>query len=259
MEHTMAKSMKTTSVKTVDQYLDTVPEEARITLEKLRASIRSAAPKAEEVISYGIPTYKLNGSLIGFGAASKHCGLYVMSYAVMDEFKNDLQGYDTATSTIRFPFDKPLPATLVKKIVHARIKENDALKTEKGKNKVTAVNNAEDKGVSDFMNKLKHPFKAEVEAVRSIIKKANKNIAERIKWKAPSYYYKEDIVTFNLREEKQVHLVFHHPAIVKIKSRLLEGNYDKRRMTYFKTMAGIKANKKELGRIINELVKAIEK
>lgn len=255
----MAKSMKTTSVKTVDQYLDTVPEEARVTLEKLRANIRSAAPKAEEVISYGIPTYKLNGSLIGFGAAGKHCGLYVMSYAVMDEFKNELKKYDTATSTIRFPFDKPLPTTLVKKIVQARIKENDALKAKKNKNKVTAIKNAEDEGVTDFMSKLKHPFKAEVEVVRSIIKNANKNIAERIKWKAPSYYYKEDMVTFNLWEKKQVHLVFHHPAIVKIKSRLLEGNYDKRRMTYFKTMAGIKANKKELVRIINELVKAIEK
>jgi uncharacterized protein YdhG (YjbR/CyaY superfamily) len=255
----MAKSMKATSVKTVDQYMDTVPEEARVTLEKVRASIRSAAPKAEEVISYGIPTYKLNGSLIGFGVASKHCGLYVMSYEVMDEFKSDLKKYDTATSTIRFPFDKPLPATLVKKIVQARIKENDALKAKKSKNKVTAIKSAEDEEVAGFMNKLKHPFKAEVEAVRSIIKNANKNIAERIKWKAPSYYYKEDMVTFNLWEKKQVHLVFHHPAIVKIKSPLLEGNYDKRRMTYFKTMDEIKANKKELVRIINELVKAIEK
>ena len=109
------------------------------------------------------------------------------------------------------------------------------------------------------MGKLKHPFKAEVEAVRSIIKEANKNIGERIKWGAPSYYYKEDIVTFGPPRNGKVLLVFHHPAIVKIKSGLLEGDYRDRRLVYFDNMQTIKQNKKELERIMNELVKAIDK
>ena len=72
--------------------------------------------------------------------------------------------------------------------------------------------------VQEYMTGLRHPLKAEMEAVRLIIKNADKRISERIKWKAPSYYYKEDMVTFNGWATKNVHLVFHHPAIVKIKS-----------------------------------------
>jgi hypothetical protein len=99
--------------------------------------------------------------------------------------------------------------------------------------------------VNDWMNKLEHPLKAEINAVRKIIKESNSNINERIKWNAPSYYSKEDIVTFN------------HPTIVKIKSALLEGDYKDRRMLYLPDMKAVKANKKELQRIINESVQLI--
>ncbi len=111
--------------------------------------------------------------------------------------------------------------------------------------------------VNEYMTKLKHPLKDEIESVRKIIKSSNSSISERIKWNAPSYYCTEDIVTFNPRNHKTVHLVFHHPAIVKIKSPLLLGDYKDRRMTYFKDMKEIKANRKELERIMNELVKKI--
>lgn len=109
--------------------------------------------------------------------------------------------------------------------------------------------------VNDYMKRLKHPLKAEMEVVRSIIKNADKRILERIKWSAPSYYYKEDMVTFNGWATKNVHLVFHHPAIVKIKSDLLEGDYKDRRMMYFTDMTDIKKKKKELEKIVKELVK----
>jgi hypothetical protein len=112
--------------------------------------------------------------------------------------------------------------------------------------------------VEAFMGKLKHPLKAEIEAVRAIIK-GNKKISERVKWNAPSYYYKEDLVTFNPRADKHVHLVFHHPHIVKIKSPLLEGDYKDRRMTYFTDMKAVRAGKKELERIVGELVKMLDK
>jgi len=111
--------------------------------------------------------------------------------------------------------------------------------------------------VIEWMNKLDHPLKAEIDAVRKIIKESSKNIRERIKWNAPSYYTSADIVTFNHRATKHVHLIFHHPTIVKIKSPLLEGDYKDRRMLYLPDMKAVKANKKELQRIIQESVQLI--
>jgi uncharacterized protein YdhG (YjbR/CyaY superfamily) len=113
--------------KNVDEYLARVPEPARSTLNRIRAVIRSAVPPdATEVISYRIPTFKYKGSsLLGFAAFSNHCSLFPMSLAVMETFKNELKGFDTSKGTIHFPVDKPLPAGLVKRIVKARILENE--------------------------------------------------------------------------------------------------------------------------------------
>lgn len=111
--------------------------------------------------------------------------------------------------------------------------------------------------VKDWMNKLEHPLKMEIDTVRKIIKESDQTIHERIKWNAPSYYTSADIVTFNHRATEHVHLIFHHPSIVKIKSTLLEGDYKDRRMIYLPDMKAIKANKKELQRIIKESVQLI--
>lgn len=113
--------------------------------------------------------------------------------------------------------------------------------------------------VNEYMDKLEHPLKAEIELLRTIIKDANPKISERIKWNAPSYYYKEDLVTFNPRATNHVHIVFHHEAIVKIHSKLLEGDYKDRRMVYLRNMEEVKATKKELERIMNALVNFMEK
>ena len=107
--------------------------------------------------------------------------------------------------------------------------------------------------VDVFMLELEHPLKAEIEAVRTIIK-SNRKIAERVKWNAPSFFYVEDLATIHVKAKQYVHLIFHHPAIVKIKSAFLEGDYKDRRMMYFENMKEVKARKKELSRIINELV-----
>jgi hypothetical protein len=104
-----------------------------------------------------------------------------------------------------------------------------------------------------------HPLLAEVEALRGILKKSSAKLNERIKWNAPSYYYKEDIVTFGPRKENKVLLVFHHPYIVKIKSELLEGDYKDRRLAWFSNMKEIKSNKKNLTNIMKLLVEAIDK
>ena len=109
----------------VDEYLASVPKEVRTTLERLRKTIKAAAPMASEGISYQMPMYKHHGMVVGFAAFKNHCSIFPGA-AVMDAYKEELKPYDTSKGTIRFPANKPLPATLVKKLVRARIKENEA-------------------------------------------------------------------------------------------------------------------------------------
>jgi uncharacterized protein YdhG (YjbR/CyaY superfamily) len=109
----------------VDEYLSRVPKDARTTLEKLRRTIKAAAPMASEVISYHMPMYKHHGMVVGFAAFKDHCSIFPGA-AVMDAYKEELKPYDTSKGTIRFPANKPPPAALVKKLVRARIKENEA-------------------------------------------------------------------------------------------------------------------------------------
>jgi uncharacterized protein YdhG (YjbR/CyaY superfamily) len=112
--------------------------------------------------------------------------------------------------------------------------------------------------VDEFLENLSHPLKAEVEAVRSIIKGVNKDINEEIKWKAPSFNYKgEYLVTFNLQDEKRIHLVFHNSQISKIKSKLLEGDYKDRRMAYFADMRDIEAKRPLLEKALKDLIKLL--
>ena len=114
--------------------------------------------------------------------------------------------------------------------------------------------------VDEFLENLSHPLKAEVEAVRSIIKGVSKDIHEEVKWNAPSFNYKgEYLVTFNLRETKRIHLVFHNPQIAKVKNDLLEGDYVDRRMVYFVNMKDIKTNKSLLEKALKDLIKLQKK
>jgi uncharacterized protein YdhG (YjbR/CyaY superfamily) len=113
--------------------------------------------------------------------------------------------------------------------------------------------------VERFMHDLEHPLKAEIEAVREIIKNTDEKIRERIKWNAPSYYTTADLLTFNPRLTTRVHLIFHNIAIVDVKSDLLEGIYKDRRMTYFDDMADVIAKKPELVRVLQELIMLAEK
>jgi len=107
--------------KTVDEYLARVPEPARGTLNKIRAAIKAAAPKdATETISYGIPAFRHKEVLVWFAAFADHCSLFPTG-AMIDKFKDDLVGYTISKGTIQFPLNKPLPASLVKKMVKARV------------------------------------------------------------------------------------------------------------------------------------------
>lgn len=107
--------------KTVDEYLAAVPQPARGTLDKIRASIRSAVPpETIEAISYGIPVFKYKGSLVWFAAFSNHCSLFPTA-SVIEKFKSELKGFSTSKGTIHFPNDQPLPPALIKKMVKARL------------------------------------------------------------------------------------------------------------------------------------------
>jgi uncharacterized protein YdhG (YjbR/CyaY superfamily) len=114
-----------TNARTIDEYLAALSDDKRAALEKLRKTIRAAAPKAEECISYQIAAYRQNGMLVGFGATATHCAFYLMSSSTLEAYKDELEDYDTSKGTIRFQADKPLPAALVRKLVKSRIAEND--------------------------------------------------------------------------------------------------------------------------------------
>ena len=115
----------TAKPQTHDEYLAAVSEDKRAALEELRKTIHEAAPGAVECISYGLPAFRLDGrNLVAYGAAAKHCALYPMSAATVEAFQEELKDYSTSKGTIRFQVEDPLPASLVRKLVVARIAEN---------------------------------------------------------------------------------------------------------------------------------------
>ncbi len=258
-----------TSIKSVDDYLKDLPQNVRLVLEKLRSTIKSVAPKAEEAISYGMPGYKYYGALVYFAAFKNHCSFFPGSSQIIKRF-DELSEYRTSKGTIQFTVDKPLPAALVKKIVKARMEENETRywtrQSNKSAKKITKVVDKkadnglskEEKQVVEYMSKLKGKQKDDVEVVRKLIKKSNAKLIERIKWNAPSYYYKQDIVTFGPYKKDKLLLVFHHPSVVNVKSELLEGDFKDRRLVYFKDAKEAEKKKKELSRIINEIINQID-
>ncbi|HJS53491.1 MAG TPA: DUF1801 domain-containing protein [Chitinophagaceae bacterium] len=138
--------------------------------------------------------------------------------------------------------------------------------------KTKSTTQTETEQVKEWMSKLDAELRPAINAVRKIIKMAGPELNERIKWNAPSYYYKparrndfshsggEDIVTFGpARSKDKIILVFHHPDIIKIKSGLLQGNYKDRRLVYLNSLKDVKEAKKELERIIKESVQLLDK
>jgi uncharacterized protein YdhG (YjbR/CyaY superfamily) len=126
----MRKAAKTEKVpKTVEEYLDRVPEPQRSTLKRVRALIQSVLPEeATEVISYRMPCVKYKGMLVGYAAFADHCSLFGMSSTLLGPMKEDLKNYSTSKGTIRFAVDKPLPAALIKKLLKAALAAKDAPK-----------------------------------------------------------------------------------------------------------------------------------
>jgi uncharacterized protein YdhG (YjbR/CyaY superfamily) len=109
----------------IDEYLAVLSSDKRAALQKLRKTIRAAAPEAQECISYGLAAFRLGGRpLVAFGATAAYCAFYPMSSTTVASHRDELRDYDTSKGTIRFPANEPLPAALVRKLVKARIAEN---------------------------------------------------------------------------------------------------------------------------------------
>src|SRR5579859_3152064 len=112
------------SSREIDDYLAKIPEPKRATLQKLRQTIREIIPNAEEVISYGMPGFRLNGKVIaGFAAFKNHLAYLPHSGSVFTELRDELAGYASTEGSLHFPIDKPLPKALVKKLIAARLKQ----------------------------------------------------------------------------------------------------------------------------------------
>jgi uncharacterized protein YdhG (YjbR/CyaY superfamily) len=132
----MAISTKKAAAKNVDEYVQSFPAEVRPILEKVRQTIKAAAPKASEVISYQIPAYRLNGMLVYFGAWKNHIGFYPTGRGI-ETFKKELSVYEGAKGTVKFPLNKPIPFDMISKIVKYRVKENKKKLTLKKDNKLS--------------------------------------------------------------------------------------------------------------------------
>jgi uncharacterized protein YdhG (YjbR/CyaY superfamily) len=107
----------------IDNYIAAFPEKTRDLLEQLRVAIRKAAPRAEEVISYGMPAFRLNGILVYFAGCKNHIGFYPTASGIRT-FKDEISEYKSSKGAVRFPLDKPLPLELIAGIVAFRVTEN---------------------------------------------------------------------------------------------------------------------------------------
>ncbi len=273
---------KTGAAKNTDEYIKQFPPTVQKALEKIRKTVKAAAPGAEEVISYQMPALKYHGMLVYYAAWKTHIGFYPAA-SVVNDFKKDLAGYVVSKGTIQFPLDQPLPLGLISDIVKFRVLQNEEKFAEKKASKTSAgtssktgiattktaakqkttkaktVKPSDEEQVSNWLNQLEPEVRKEIDALRKIIKTSSSQLNERIKWNAPSYRYLQlDIVTFGPHKTHKLLLVFHHPEVVKIASPLLEGDYKDRRLVHFKSKADAEKNKKEIARIINEIIKSID-
>jgi uncharacterized protein YdhG (YjbR/CyaY superfamily) len=260
---------------TVDAYLKDLPKDQRAALEGLRKQIKALAPKAVEVISYGVPVFKLDGHpLVSIGAASKHCAFYVMSTTAMKPFTAELKPFKQGKGSIQFTPDAPIPATLVKALVRERIAENMLRWGSKATPRVArkaapagTKKPVEGRTVVDaLLASLDHPQKDVVEAVRAAIMKADKRMLERVKWNAPSFFHRDaagketDFAAFNLRAKGFVQLILLFPnGITADPTRLMQGDWKDRREARFTDRKDAESKKAALTKVVKAWLEIIER
>ena len=121
--------------KTIDEYIEDFPKDVQAILKRIRMTVHKAAPKAEETISYGIPTFKLYGNLVHFAGYKSHIGFYPTPSGI-EKFKKELSAYKGAKGSVQYPLDQPIPYELIARITKFRVKENlEKAKINAGKKK----------------------------------------------------------------------------------------------------------------------------
>jgi uncharacterized protein YdhG (YjbR/CyaY superfamily) len=248
------------SARDADAYLAKLRADKRATLEKVRKAIRAAAPDAEEDLSYGMPAFIQGKPIAGYSASAAHCSYFPMSGAITAQFQDELAKYEVSKGGFRFPIGKPPPATLIRKLVKARMAEIETVKPAK---KAVAADDA----VAAYLKALKHPLKKEIEAVRLIILGVSPAIGEGIKWNVPSFRTeKEWFAAFNVRAQESVQLVFHlgaktRPALKAFKladpNGLMKWLGKDRAMVTLGGGRDIPANRKALEAIVRAWIKQL--
>ncbi|PSL07279.1 iron chaperone [Cecembia rubra] len=122
--------MEKNTFETIDDYINAFPSETKRILQKIRETVREAAPEATESINYGIPTFKMHGNLVHFAAYKKHIGFYPAPSGI-EAFKKEVESFKTGKGTLQFPLDKPIPYNLISDIVQFRLEENKSRKPKK--------------------------------------------------------------------------------------------------------------------------------
>jgi len=131
----MQNIKQNSSIRSVIDYLNMLPDNLYMPLENIRQIIKSLVPDAEETIRYMIPVYKHKGLLVGYGASKNKCSFFVMSQDVLKEFEEEVKDFETTNVSIRFTLDKPIPNELITRIVMARVAENELKVITKRKSK----------------------------------------------------------------------------------------------------------------------------
>jgi uncharacterized protein YdhG (YjbR/CyaY superfamily) len=256
----------------VDRYIAGFPEAMQMILQELRTQLAQMVPAAEECVSYGIPTLKLEGNLVHYAGYKNHIGFYPGSSGI-EHFQKELSIYKNAKGSVQFPIDQPLPLDLVQKIVKFRVEENLGQAALKAPKKATPKPEKQtDKELVDAHIRQLDPESATcVERIRQIILSTDQTIGERIKWNNPSFYYTGEMKPFNPKEYKReiavlnlykgrLMVVFPSGGKVKDPSGILEGDYpDGRRIAVFKDLEDIKSKEAALRGVINDWLDQVEK
>lgn len=256
----------------IGQVSDKQVREDCSSLIKIMKKVTGEKPKmwGPSIIGFGSYHYKYESGhegemcLVGFSPRAGKISLYVKAGSEKAKpLLEKLGKHKAATGCVYIKKLEDVNVPVLEKIVALSVSElkkeypDQSSKTDKSKSiKPKSSDTAQ---IETYISKVAPALKDSVETLRKIIKGSDKRINERFKWNAPSYYFNEDLVTFGPIKNGRLLLVFHHPLIEKIKSPLLEGEYKGRRLMYFDDLKAIRSSKKELHRILGELVKGIER
>lgn len=231
----------------------------RKALDKLQVVIRKLAPSAVEGVNYGIAAYLIDGqSLVGLGVSETHLSFFPMTGHTVEQFRDELKAFSTSKGTIRFTPEKPLPATLVRKIVKVRLAELAAKPKKPAKSKSLQT----DPAVDALLKSLDHPAKKEIEAIRKIILGVDPAIREGIKWNSPSFRLDDWFATLNLHKGL-VRLILHAGAKAKQKDQtsvadpkgLLQWLAKDRAMVTFDSEKDFKAKRTALASVVKQWIR----